>query len=108
MLVNQEKMGIIDPKILTHAPTVKEKIAKGSSIPALFSAKSGIWLRGVALRIENRGIIFIGKGNFLPASIGKVNIVPVSAAPNGAADFHFARSLPRSAPGNGPLFISSV
>ena len=108
MLVNQEKIGIIDPKILTHAPTVKEKIAEGSSRPALFFAKSGIWLRGVAFRGENRGIIFIGKGNFLHANTGKENIIPVGAAPNGAADFHFVRSLPRSAPGNGPLFISSV
>ena len=27
MLVNQEKIGIIDQKILSYSPTVKEKIA---------------------------------------------------------------------------------
>jgi len=107
MSVNQEKAEKIDPKILSPSMAVKEKIAEGSSIPALFFAKSRIWVHGVWLRGKDRGIIFVGQRNFPQANTGKVGIVTVIAAPSGAANSPFLRWLPRSPHSNGGLFISA-
>ena len=35
MLINQEKIGIIDRKLLSYSPSVKEKIAFGNSLDSL-------------------------------------------------------------------------